>query len=242
MTGRPRSPSGDGSGNGGTPPGRPGRDGRDPSTPAQRSVAQAQEAIAESAQAGRPGHVADPGNAGSIPAHVPSPEDVELTTIMNRYEQLGDDPPKFEVARNDDAHAGDGAHTLDRHGPDIPLPRDPTTKTIEGRIYGDTGWDRPENWSYRWSDSSIMNRTIRDYVRENWVSIRSDLAESETHLRRFDVGNRVGEGYYNPGMYGVGPRESVYATTSFVTIRIKLVPGSDPPEPFIVTAFPTGLL
>jgi hypothetical protein len=43
-------------------------------------------------------------------------------------------------------------------------------------------------------------------------------------------------------MYGAGPRAARYAATSFVTIRIKLVPGSDPPEPFIVTAFPAGLL
>jgi hypothetical protein len=161
---------------------------------------------------------------------------------MNRYDQLGSEPPEFTMAHNDRNHGADGAHTMDRHGPAIPLPRDPGAKTIEGRIYGDTGWDRPESWSYRWTDPSTMDRTVRDYVREKWESIRSDLAMFESHEGRFDAGRRVGEGFYNSGMYGAGPRAARYAETSFVTIRIKLIPGSDPPEPFVVTAFPAGLL
>ncbi|PRY20563.1 hypothetical protein [Pseudosporangium ferrugineum] len=161
---------------------------------------------------------------------------------MDRYDRLGDEPPRFTIAGNDRAHGDIGAHTIDRHSPDIPLPRDPGAKTVEGRIYGDTGWDRPESWSYRWTDPSVMNRTVRDYVRDNWEAIRSDLAMFDTHEGRFDARHRVGEGYYNSGMYGAGPRAARYAETSFVVVRIKVVPGSDPPQPFIVTAFPSGLL
>jgi hypothetical protein len=122
---------------------------------------------------------------------------------MDRYDRLGEEPPTFTIARNDDAYRNNGAHTIDRHGPDIPLPRDPNAKTIEGRIYGDSGVDRPESWSYRWTDPPTMNRTVRAYVRENWEAIRSDLAMFESHEGRFNAG---------------------------------------PPEPFIVTAFPAGLL
>ncbi len=231
MTGRPRSP------HGGTGPSRndSGTAGR---PRAAGSVAQSQESIAGSAYAGRPGRSA----TSETTAPAPRPDDVELRAVMNRYDQLGDEPPKFNIARNDDVYGSAGAHTVDRHGPEIPLPRDSNAKTIEGRIYGDTGWSRPESWSYRWTDPSTMNRTARDYVRENWETIRSDLAMSETHEGRFDAGHRVGEGYYNNGMYGAGPRAARYAETSFVTIRIRLVPGSDPPEPFIVSVFPAGLL
>ena len=161
---------------------------------------------------------------------------------MRRYEQLGEEPPRFSVVENDAMHRNDGAHTDARHGPGIPLQRDTSIKTIEGRIYGDTGWDRPENWSYRWTDPTTMHRTINDYVAGNWERVRSDLALDDVHVARFDAGHRVGEGYYNSGMYGVGPRDSRYAETSFVRIRIELVPDSDPAKPFILTAFPSGLL
>ena len=99
-----------------------------------------------------------------------------------------------------------------------------------------------ENWSYRWSDPSTMNRTINEYVRRNWEAIRSDLALGRTHRGGFDAGHRIGEGYFNNGMYGAGPRQSQYAATSLAVIRIRLVPGADPPQPFLVTAFPAGIL
>lgn len=162
--------------------------------------------------------------------------------MMDRYDRLGDEPPRFNVAANDAAHHGLGAHTDERHGPGVPLLRDPGARTIEGRIYGDPPWGRTENWSYRWTDPSTMNRTVNEYVRDNWQAIRSDLAADGVHRGGFDAGHRVGEGYYNTGMYGSGPVASRYATTSMVTVRIKMVPGSDPPEPFILTAYPAGLL
>ncbi|MEV6494784.1 hypothetical protein AB0M20_40100 [Actinoplanes sp. NPDC051633] len=168
------------------------------------------------------------------------PDDVALAEVMNRYDALGDDPPRFDIASNDAAHPA--AHTGERHGPDVPLQRDPSGRTIEGRIYGDPPWDRAENWSYRWTDPSTMNRAVNDYVRRNWEAIRSDLALNGRHRGSFDAGHQVGEGYYNNGMYGAGPQASRYATTSFAQVRIQLVPGSNPPVPFVVTAFPSGLL
>jgi hypothetical protein len=161
---------------------------------------------------------------------------------MRRHDQLGAEPPRFDIAANDATYGSHGAHTDGRHGPSIPLPRDSNQQTIEGRIYGDQPWRNPENWSYRWSDPSTMNRTVNDYVERNWDRIRDDLALEGAHDSSFDAGHRVGQGYYNDGMYGVGPRNSRYAETSFVRVRIRLVPGSDPPEPFILTAFPLGIM
>ncbi|MEV6849801.1 hypothetical protein [Actinoplanes sp. NPDC051411] len=174
--------------------------------------------------------------------HVPSSDEVELAEKMDRYEKLSDQPPKFNVANNDALFRDQDAHTVERHGPDVPLQRDPTTRTIEGRIHGDSPWAKPENFSHRWTDPSTMNRTINDYVRENWEEIRSNLAMDGVHRDKFDAHHRVGEGYYNVGMYGAGPRQSRFSTTSFVSITINLVPGADPPQPFIVTAFPSGLM
>ena len=161
---------------------------------------------------------------------------------MDRYDLLGDEPPAFDIAANDAAHHGNGAHTEARHGPDVPLRRDPTTRTVEGRIYGDPPWGHPENWSYKWTDPSTMNRTVNEHVRQNWEAIRSDLALRGRYSGGFDAGHRVGEGYYNAGMYGAGLRDAQYTATSLVVVRIRLVPGSDPPEPFVITAFPAGLL
>jgi hypothetical protein len=201
-------------------------------------VAQGQEMLAEVARQGRIG-----ANTGDVQStRTPSPDDVELAKHMDRYEKLGSEPPRFNVANNDAIFQGDGAHTSVRHGPDIPLQRDPATQTIEGRIHGDSPWPKAENFSHRWTDPSTMNRTINDYVRENWEDIRSNLATDGVHRAKFDAHHRVGEGYYNVGMHGAGPRQSRFSTTSFVSLTIRLVPGSDPPQPFIVTAFPSGLM
>jgi hypothetical protein len=170
------------------------------------------------------------------------PDDVRLAEIMHRRDLLGDEPPRFTIAANDATHSNHGAHTEDRHGPGIPLARDPSQRTIEGRIYGDQPWGKPENWSYRWSDPSTMNRTVNDYVQRNWDRIRDDLALLGGHDGSFDAGHRVGQGYYNEGMYGAGQSQAHYTETSFVKIRIRVVPGSDPPEPYILTAFPLGIM
>ncbi|MFF5292827.1 hypothetical protein [Paractinoplanes globisporus] len=164
-----------------------------------------------------------------------------LAEIMDRHAKLGDQPPAFNIADNDDTYQAHRAHTTNRHGPDIALPRDLSRKTIEGRIHGDAGWEKSASASHRWINYTTMNREVNRYVRENWPKIRDDLAIDGFHENLFDAGHRVGEGYYNKGMYGAGPREAVYSETSLVRIRIKIAPGTDPPEPFIVSAFPAAL-
>jgi hypothetical protein len=87
-----------------------------------------------------------------------------------------------------------------------------------------------------------MNREINNYVRENWEKIRNDLAIEGTHTGAFNAKHRVGEGFYNDGAYGAGTRHARYDAASLVRVSIDLVPGSDPPQPFLVTAFPAGIV
>ncbi|MCY1141841.1 hypothetical protein OWR29_27915 [Actinoplanes sp. Pm04-4] len=210
------------------------------------NIAAAQQSTHQVAHQGRAGAghntAAANGQSGGPASSTPSTDDLELSAMMKRYDQLGDTPPTFNLARNDDAFDTNGAHTVERHGPDVPLRRDPTTRTVEGRVYGDPPWPRPENQAFKWTDHTTMNREVNRYVRENWETIRSDLAEGGRHEGGFDAHHRVGEGYYNKGMFGAGPRQAEYRATSLITVRINVVPGSDPPQPFIVTAFPSGLL
>jgi hypothetical protein len=159
---------------------------------------------------------------------------------MRVYDQLGADPPRIDVALNDSAHPR--AHTLERHGPSIPLRQQPGVRTVEGRIHGDHGWNQPENQSFKWDDPTVMTREINDYVQRNWETIRGDLATDGVHEGRYDSGHRVGEGFLNGGMYGFGARQAEYMPTSLVRLRIRLVPGSDPAQPFLVSAFPAGIL
>jgi len=145
------------------------------------------------------------------------------------------------VRVNDTQYAGNGAHTIERHGPDVPLSQAdaPGQRTIEGRIYGDPPWANAENYSYRWLNESTMNRTLNEYIQINWDNIRTDLAFEEVHKKTFDAGALVGEGFYNINQGGFGPRKAVYGQTSSVSITIRLVPGN-PPSFYIVTAFPSG--
>ncbi|ALG10331.1 hypothetical protein [Kibdelosporangium phytohabitans] len=169
--------------------------------------------------------------------------ELDLRKATDTYHALGDEPPRLNLDQNDATHVRDGAHTVERHGPDVPLNRSdapPGDRTIEGRIHGDPPWGRPENWSYRWSDGSTMNRTVNDYIQANWDTIRSDLALNGEHSATFDAGHRTGEGFYNEGMYGAGPRSAHYGQTSYATVRLRLIPGN-PPSYFVVTAFPSGL-
>jgi hypothetical protein len=208
------------------------------------NVVRAQATTTDVALQGRPrsgtGGSSSGGASGTSTQH---PDDAALRDLMDRYEAFGDLPPRFNIATNDGLYNTSGAHTVERHGPSLPLSRDlsdPTTRTVEGRIHGDPPWTRTENYSYRWTDHSTMNRTINDHIRENWDDIRSELVLNGRYRRTFDAHHLVGEGYYNEGMYGAGPISARYSETSRVTITIQTVPGSDPPQPFIVTAFPDG--
>jgi hypothetical protein len=162
---------------------------------------------------------------------------VDDAAAMDRYGKLGDEPIRITIAANDAAHRADGAHTEERHGPDIPLRRRSGGRTIEGRIHGDPPWTRRAKWSTRWTDSLSMNRVLNDYLRENWEIIRRDLAIDGEHGGGFDTGEQIGEGFFNNGT-----AEAEYATTSHVRVFLQVVPGSDPLVPFIVTAYPAGLM
>jgi hypothetical protein len=162
------------------------------------------------------------------------------SATTDRYHQLGDEPPDFDLVANDDAYHDRGAHTIDRHGPDIPLRRDPRTKTIEGRIYGDRPWADKVTRSYQWLDLPTMNREVNAYVRLNWETIRADLALGQPHRGDFDAGYRIGRGYFNSGMYGRGPRRAQYGETTRFKVLIRLAPGLVPATPFILSAYPWG--
>ena len=240
MPPRPRPHHGSGDPPDDPPPSRrphPGPSGDHPA-----SIAQAERAAAQIAAHGRAKATGGAGPTGSPGRAIPlSPDDIELSRWEETHGKLGAGPRKFNVDVNDDAHRGLNAHTRRDHGPQLPLRSQPGVKTVEGRIYGDYGWPQPASGSHRWTDASTMNRTINDYVSKNWELIRNDLAIRGTHRAVFDAGHRVGEGFVNRGMGGAGPRQAQFTTTSVVRILIRLVPGSDPPEPFIVTAFPSAL-
>lgn len=194
----------------------------------------------------RPMTAGDPPHIATDPSGAPDPndtrsEDEQLADIMRRHDQLGEAPPRLNMTDHDEKYKDNGAHTIKRHSPDIPLRRDLNLKTIEGRIYGDKGWNGCTSGSYQWTDSSTMNREINKYLRDNWEEIRSDLAMEGEHVRLFDAGHRVGQGFHNKGMHGVGPRQAEYGETSIVKIVISLVEDSDPAEFFIVSTYPAGL-
>lgn len=220
----------------GHPPGASGQgQGQQPTTTA-RSDADLQR---DANRTPRPGETQAQADARADAAQA----ELDLREATRTYDALGEDPPRLNIDENDATHGGNGAHTNERHGPDIPLARTdapPGDRTVEGRIYGDPPWGNPQNWSYQWTDASTMNRTVNDYVAANWDTIRSDLALNGTHSATFDTGHRVGQGYYNEGMHGAGQRDAHYHETSHATVRLRLVPGN-PPTFMVVTAFPSGL-
>ncbi|GGN98959.1 hypothetical protein GCM10010112_92320 [Actinoplanes lobatus] len=191
--------------------------------------------------AGDPPHIATDPSGQDEPGLKAS----DVPEAMRRYAALGEDPPRVNLEDNERLYQSKGAHTIERHGPDVQLQRhhDPNSgvRTIEGRIYGDRPWRHSENKSYQWIDSSIMNRAVNEYVQNNWEEIRSDLAMDGIHKAMFDAGHRVGHGYYNKNMFNPGPPDPEYAVTSLARITVKIVVGSDPLEFFILTTFPAGL-
>jgi len=172
--------------------------------------------------------------------------EIALRRAMGTYEALGERPPRINIAANDAEFAAEGAHTLERHGPDIPLERGdapPGGRTIEGRIYGDPPWPGQETWSYKWLDPATMNRTINDLITANWEQIRSDLAFHGEYEGRFDAGHAVGDGFFNerqalPG--GGAAPVARYGVTSYVVLRLTLLAG-EPVRFFVETAYPSGL-
>jgi len=155
---------------------------------------------------------------------------------------LGDHPRRVDIRAEEPAHSAQNAHTVKNHGADIPLRRadNPGGKTIEGRIYGDSPWLGAENASYRWVSDEVMNSVVDSYLRANWADIVADLALNGRHVNAFDAGQLVGEGFYNTGMHGVGPRVGKYARTGLVRLVVLLDPGP-PVDFFVMTSFPNAL-
>ncbi|MBC7797335.1 MAG: hypothetical protein H7Z37_10720 [Pyrinomonadaceae bacterium] len=156
-------------------------------------------------------------------------------------ESLGETPKKITIAENDATYESSNAHTKKNHGEDVTMERANApagVRTIKGRIYGDAPWTKAENYSYKWLDDTIMNQTINDHISKNWDAIRWDFANGNDYKITFDAGKAVGEGYYNSGMYGNGPRQAVYGKTSRVTILLKL--DQVAMKPIVVTAYPAG--
>ncbi|WP_433302083.1 hypothetical protein ACQP2F_08025 [Actinoplanes sp. CA-030573] len=247
MTGRPRKPRGGGGGgdDGGKPPAH--HTGGPPDPDDFGSIRRGEDAVERKILANRPtptpsGRPRPSGGDRTTTAPPDHSDDVVLRNAMRKYEQLGDKPPRIRLEANDALFNSEGAHTLDRHSPDIPLRRAPGEKTVEGRIYGDEGWHAPANWALKWTDHTTMHHEVNDYVQRNWATIRSDLAMEGQHVGAFEAGHRVGEGFYNDGMFGMGPVHARYTAASAVKIVIELDEGVDPPQPFIVTAYPLGVL
>jgi hypothetical protein len=172
---------------------------------------------------------------------VPKQFSVDLLTdlrIMYRHRQLGNEPPEFDLIRNDAEHGRRGAHTLDRHGPSIPLQRRAGVKTIEGRIYGDPPWRTRVTRSYQWTDLATLNSAVSAYVRQNWTVIRTDLASGQRHEGVADAGRLVGRGYDSSGMTGMGPGWVRFREIRQFKVCIRLMLNTDPATPFILSAFP----
>jgi hypothetical protein len=155
---------------------------------------------------------------------------------MLRYGPLSDEAPEFEVVRNDLEHRGRGAHTLDRHGPDIALRRTAGEKTIEGRVHGDPPWRRRVTRSYQWIDLPTIDHTVNSYVRRHWAVIRLDLAHRHRHEGVANAGRVVGRGYDHSGSPGTGPAR--YREISRFKVCLRLALDAVPAVPFVVSAFP----
>ena len=154
---------------------------------------------------------------------------------------LGDVPPVFKLASNDAQFGYAGAHTLDRHGPNIPLSSsNPNARTIESRVIDGrgTGWGTTQNFSYRWISESTANEVIDKHVVENWDEIRESLVQRGSYVATFDAGQLAGEGFYNQNAYVGGTRVAVPDQTSHVTIVIRLDPITQT-IPYVHTSFPT---
>jgi hypothetical protein len=172
-----------------------------------------------------------------MPGQFPVDALTDFRTIL-RYGRIGNEPPEFDLIRNDVQYRSRGAHTLERHGPDIPLRRMAGAKTIEGRIYGDPPWRSKVTRSYQWMDLPTLNYAVNTYVRLHWTEIRIHLASRHRHDGVEDADRLVGRGYESTGMPGTGPGRARYRDISQFKVCIRLTPNTDTAVPFILSAFP----
>jgi hypothetical protein len=160
-------------------------------------------------------------------------------------------------------------HIMANHGPDIPVrqPRLPNgqpdynardangnlLRTLEGRVLHNpaAGVNVPAwsgaastNAAFKWSNDTVMNRVINNYIEQNWDRIASDLALFGRHADAFDakvVGDLTGTGSTAVGV-GFAPNHAgkvVEQQTNKGLIVIEALPG-DPTGRgwFIKTAYP----
>lgn len=160
-----------------------------------------------------------------------------LKRVPGIIEKLGEVPRKVNLINEDPINHGINAHTIDRHGTSIPLRRDPNIKTIEGRLFGDTGWHKAEPNSLKWKSDSAMNNAVNSYIENNWAKIKEDLAFNGRHTGAFDMKQSIGEGFINTTPGNTVP-SSTYVQTSYGKIIIKLKPGN-PPDFGVITTYPS---
>jgi Domain of unknown function (DUF4157) len=171
--------------------------------------------------------------------------------VLDRLAALPERPPQIDMAANDAANRGNGAHTTTRHSPDFPMERrldagghPDGTQTVEGRLYEDPPWDAEggqQNKSFHWRSWDLLNETVNRYLRRNWQQIREDLALLGSHDATVDAGKSIGDGFFNrrAGQPGgrANPLPQRINNVSRFTIRIRFNPGGHPPF-FILTTFP----
>ena len=158
------------------------------------------------------------------------------------HDALGERPPRMNMRAHEAENPGQ-AHTIERHGPDMPLKRGDAPaggRTVEGRIYGDPPWPEGQNFSYKWIDEATMNRVVNEHLSSNWEKIRSDLAVNGRYEATFNQGNLTGEGFHNASYGTPNAPRAVYGQTSMVTITMEMIPGRNPPAFRIIRAFPNG--
>jgi hypothetical protein len=165
--------------------------------------------------------------------------EIDARTYNQAYAKYGETPPKkFRITDNDGR--GGGAHTLERHGADMPLKRTDAPagqRTVEGRIFGDPPWPNRQNFSLKWLSDSIMDRAVRWALENHWNQIRAALAKGEDFAENFNYPQAVGEGFYNAGT-NTAPR-AVYMKTSL--FRLTIVTDSSAPRGIkVITTFPNG--
>jgi len=162
--------------------------------------------------------------------------------VTGKVPELPENPPRIKISKND-ARFGNleqnAAHTLERHGPEIPLRRTdapPGARTIEGRLFGDPPWPRRENNSHRWKNKGKLDDLINEYIQKNWDELRVKFRTTDEHKVDLDAKQAIGEGFVNAAPGAAEPKP-VYQQTSRLTIRLRFFAGP-PPEIYVHTAFP----
>ncbi|RKH51723.1 hypothetical protein D7Y23_09415, partial [Corallococcus sp. AB050B] len=152
--------------------------------------------------------------------------------------------PTLDVAANDVAHgSAHNAHTLDRHGAQLPYTsagQPPGTRTIESRVTTGDGWGSVETNSFQWNSDAQMDATINQYVKDNWSSIKDKLM-MQGYADELNIpappGTTVGRGFTQVKDPVTGAVRAAPANATTYNIKLRLVDGV-PPQVVVLTAFP----